>query len=156
MEIGAWTTSYQENVWNNITITNGQPVLGYDVDEPFSTGSSTSPLSYMDYNVYDSTPEYDFNGTIYTLAQMQAQGFEQHAYVVSSAIERVPEFDLLRAPTAVDDGWKIRRPCGPPIPGRSDHEYESIRAWCADHRNQSERHPAAPESNGGIGGFGNL
>ena len=83
--IGSWETSYQENVWNNITISNGQPTWGYDVDEPFSTGSSTSPLSYMDYNVYDSTPEYYFNGT-YTLAQMQAQGFEQHAYVVSSAL----------------------------------------------------------------------
>ena len=84
--IGSWISSYQENVWNNITISKGQPTWGYDVGEAFSMGSSTSPLSYMDYNVYDSTPEYCFNGTIYTLAQMQAQGFEQHAYVVSSAL----------------------------------------------------------------------
>ena len=81
--VGTWQTSYQENIWNNITITGNQPVWGYDGGEvAFSTGQSTSPLTYMDYNVYDSTPEYYFNGT-YTLAQMQANGFETHAYVVS-------------------------------------------------------------------------
>jgi Bacterial Ig-like domain len=80
--IGTEATTYQENVWNNITIANNQPLWGYDADEPLSVGGSTSPLSYMDYNVYDSTPEYYFNST-YTLAQMQSDGFENHAYVVS-------------------------------------------------------------------------
>ena len=63
----------------------GESLWGYSASSvSFSTGSSTSPLSYMDYNVYDGTPEYDFNGTTYTLSQMQSHGFEQHAYVVSS------------------------------------------------------------------------
>ena len=42
----------------------------------------------MDYNVYDSTPGYAFNtyGFGFTLAQMQSYGFENHAYVVPSAL----------------------------------------------------------------------
>ena len=43
----------------------------------------------MDYNLYDAAPTYGFglylsNPAQYSLSQFQAQGFEQHARVVSS------------------------------------------------------------------------
>ena len=82
--ISDWMNAYQLNIWNNITISNGVPTRAYHTDDVFSTGSSTSPITYMDYNVYDSTPGYAFNtyGFGFTLAQMQSYGFENHAYVV--------------------------------------------------------------------------
>ena len=81
--------SYLDNIWNNIVITGGQEIRGYwNPYDAFTTGLSTSPLAYMDYNVYDGPPIYDFNGyvgteEVYTLSQMQAQGFEQHSSVIS-------------------------------------------------------------------------
>ena len=84
--IGASTGSTDASIWNNIVLTGGQPVWGYVNSNQYLTDS---PLSYMGYNVYDAAPTYGFglylsNPTQYTLSQFQAQGFEQHAQVVSS------------------------------------------------------------------------
>ena len=81
--------SYLDNIWNNIVITDGTKVQGYyNPYDAFTIGQSTSPLAYMDYNLYDAPSIYEFNnyvGTneVYTLSQMQAQGFEQHSYDIS-------------------------------------------------------------------------
>ena len=80
----SWEECYLSSIWNNIILTGSQPGSGYSTDESLSTGQSTSPVAYMDYNVYDNAPEYSFSGH-YTLAQMQSYGFENHAYVSSDS-----------------------------------------------------------------------
>ena len=80
----SWEECYLSSIWNNIILTGSQPGSGYSTDESLSTGQSTSPVAYMDYNVYDNAPVYSFSGH-YTLAQMQSYGFENHAYVSSDS-----------------------------------------------------------------------
>jgi hypothetical protein len=114
--IDGWQTLYQENIWNNITLSGGQSVWGYIATSvPFSTGSSTSPLSYMDYNVYNVTPAYDFNGTNYTLAQMQSSGFEQHSVVASDSSIFVNEVSYVLQP-ALQTAGRNGGPVGPTYP----------------------------------------
>lgn len=85
-------TSYTANLWNNISITGGTAQMGYvDEYEAWSTGLSTSPLAYMDYNVYDGAPSYEFGAYIsmqstFTLSGFQAQGFETHASVAAESV----------------------------------------------------------------------
>jgi hypothetical protein len=84
--IASWMSSYQENIWNNIIIANKRAVWGYGASVPFSSGRPESPLRYMDYNVYDSTPAFLFDGVTYTLAQLQSRGFERHSAVVAGQL----------------------------------------------------------------------
>ena len=79
-----------QELWNNIVISGGQAITAYvDHYVSFTTSGSQAPLQYMDYNVYDGAPTYSFGEYTsqyndFSLSQMQAQGFEQHAHVVSS------------------------------------------------------------------------
>jgi hypothetical protein len=82
---------WNQNFWNNIVISGGKSITAYqNLSMPLVLGGSQAPLQFMDYNVYDGQPSYLFcnsagtAGVAYTLAQMQAAGFEQHATVVSS------------------------------------------------------------------------
>ena len=80
-------SGYFDSVWNNIVITGGSQVRGYwNPSVAFTAGRSTSPLAYMDYNVYDGAPIYEFgayvrSNTTYTLSQFRAKGFERHSSV---------------------------------------------------------------------------
>ena len=38
--IASWLSSYQENIWNNVVISGGQPVWGYSVAVPFTPSGS--------------------------------------------------------------------------------------------------------------------
>jgi hypothetical protein len=82
--VGAWQSVRRQSLWNNLTLGGGQPLVAYEVSEiDFSKGQASSPLAYMDDNVYDAAPSYSFHGVSYTLAQMRAQGLERGAQVVS-------------------------------------------------------------------------
>ena len=87
--IGDRAQGYRDNVWNNIVITGGAAVRGFwNPYVTYTKGQSTSPLAYMDYNVYDGAPIYDFGAyagskTTYTLSQFRAKGFERHSSNVS-------------------------------------------------------------------------
>ena len=84
------TLFYGASIWNNIALSGGQPLVGFiDQYEAFAASGSAAQLAYMDYNVYDGAPSYDFGGYVgspstFNLSQMRTQGFEQHSQVVSS------------------------------------------------------------------------
>ena len=126
--------SYLDNIWNNIVITGGQEIRGYwNPYDAFTTGQSTSPLAYMDYNVYDGPPIYDFNGyvgseEVYTLSQMQAQGFETAFPRYLGRFKHLLEPDHVHPASAVDDGRSVRRHLGATVFRCSDHEPQPVRA----------------------------
>jgi hypothetical protein len=73
-------------IWNNIVISNAPSVMACQMKKQ----QLNVALVYMDYNVYDAEPLYDFGE--YTskrqhlsFDQMQSEGFEKNSHVVSSA-----------------------------------------------------------------------
>lgn len=84
---GAWAGGIAEaKIWNNVVISNGPSIMACQIKKQ----QLSVALAYMDYNVYDAEPDYDFGE--YTskrqrlsLAPMQSAGFEKNSHVVSSA-----------------------------------------------------------------------
>lgn len=84
--IGAWADGViSTKVWNNIVISEGSSIMACQNKKQ----QLSSALAYMDYNVYDADPTYDFgeytsNHQRLLLGQMQSAGFEKNSDVVSS------------------------------------------------------------------------
>jgi hypothetical protein len=84
---GAWAGGVVgTKIWNNIVISNAPSIMACQMKRQ----QLNVALAYMDYNVYDSEPLYDFGE--YTsrhqrlsFDQMQSEGFEKNSRVVSSA-----------------------------------------------------------------------
>jgi PKD repeat protein len=74
------------SLWNNIVLFGTSSGFAFaDYQDTWASG----PIAYMDYNVYDGAPTYDFGDytaqqSTFTLAQFRAQGFETHASVVAA------------------------------------------------------------------------
>ncbi len=84
---GAWAGGVTETeIWNNIVISKARAISACQNKKQ----ELKSALAYMDYNVYDAQPRYDFgeytpNRQRYSLGQMRSEGFEENSHVVSSA-----------------------------------------------------------------------
>jgi len=84
---GAWAGGVTKTkIWNNIVISNGSSIMACQMKKQ----QLSVVLAYMDYNVYDAEPAYDFgeytsNRQRLSLSQMQFVGFEKHSHIVSSA-----------------------------------------------------------------------
>jgi len=85
---GNMSNSYRQNIWNNIVFApNSKLTAFYNIAITYVQSGPNAPISYMDYNVYTGTPNYQFGGgTTFTFPQMQSQGFEQHTSVVSGPL----------------------------------------------------------------------
>ena len=115
--VASWQTSYEQNIWNNIVLANKQAVWGYSVGEvSFSTRSATSPLRYMDYNVYDRTPAYFFNQITYTLPQLRARGFERHAAIVAGSASLFRDLTSYELKPRWSKAGRYGDPVGPRFP----------------------------------------
>jgi len=84
---GAWAGGIAKTkIWNNIVISNGSSIMACQMKKQHLSVA----LAYMDYNVYDAEPAYDFgeytsNRQRLSLGRMQSSGFEKNSHVVSSA-----------------------------------------------------------------------
>ncbi len=81
--------SVQQNIWNNISICGGISFIAFHENyTQFAPSGVTAPLTYLDYNVYDGTPSYQFGvfttPTTFTIAQMRAQQFEVNSRIDSA------------------------------------------------------------------------
>jgi hypothetical protein len=91
---------FQTAAWNNVWFAPGNTAitaLEYNDGGFLPATNPSSPIAYLDYNVYTGTPTYDFgyyneppnpSGLIshLSLAQIQAYGLEQHSSVVSGPL----------------------------------------------------------------------
>ncbi|MBL7041259.1 MAG: right-handed parallel beta-helix repeat-containing protein [Pirellulaceae bacterium] len=86
---GAWAGGVTDTkIWNNIVISKARSVAACQNKKQ----ELSSALAYMDYNVYDARPTYDFgeytsNRQRLTLGQIQSEGFEENSHVVASAAD---------------------------------------------------------------------
>ena len=116
--IQAYNNSTNANLWNNIVLGGGANVYGYiNMLQTFATGM----LNFMDYNVYDGTPVYSFgyyssNPVTDTLAQVQAQGFEQHSHQVASATTIYQDTTSWVLKSAYTTAGRYGDPVGPRFP----------------------------------------
>jgi len=82
---GAWAGGVvSTRIWNNIVISKGSSITACQIKKQ----QVSSALAYMDYNVYDADPIYDFgeytsNHQRFSLGQIQSIGFEKNSCVVS-------------------------------------------------------------------------
>ncbi len=84
--VGAWAGGVTEvKIWNNIVISKARSIMACQNKKQ----DLASALAYLDYNLYDASPAYDFGE--YTskherllLDQMRSKGFETHSRVVST------------------------------------------------------------------------
>ena len=151
------STSYLDNIWNNITIAGGRTIQAYQNRESVLTADgSTANLAYMDYNVYDGAPVYNFGGdapvpkTTYSLTSFQAQGFEQHAIVAAASSIFVDQVSYVLQPafqTAGRYGDAVGPRCGVAlILNASRYGPGALSTGSSP-----EHHPTAPESDGSGG-----
>jgi hypothetical protein len=83
---GAWSGGVTgTKAWNNIVISNGRSITACQNKRQ----ELPSAVAYLDYNVYDAPPVYDFgeytsNRQRLSLDQIRAAGFEVHSRVVDS------------------------------------------------------------------------
>lgn len=87
--MGAWAGGVADvKIWNNILLSGRASAIGCQ----FKKQPLSSVPGYMDYNLYDAPPMYDFgeytsNRQRLTFAEMQETGFETHSHVISPADE---------------------------------------------------------------------
>ncbi len=113
-----WNMSF----WNNIVLSSGKPITAYvDKGDSFTPSGPQAPLHYMDYNVYDGAPSYDFGvytsiHNVFNLSQMKARGFERHSRVVASTLNLFQD----RTSYVLKPQWttwgRNRDPIGPRFP----------------------------------------
>jgi hypothetical protein len=83
---GAWAGGViSTKIWNNIVISKSSSITACQIKKQ----QLSSALAYMDYNIYDANPIYDFgeytsNHQRFLFEQMQSVGFETNSHVVSS------------------------------------------------------------------------
>lgn len=83
---GAWAGGVTgTKIWNNIVISKARSITACQNKRQ----DLTSAVAYMDYNIYDASPVYEFgeytsNRQRLSLDQMRNAGFEEHSRVVSS------------------------------------------------------------------------
>lgn len=85
---GAWAGGVTKvRIWNNIVISNASSIMACQIKKQ----QLSVALAYMDHNIYDAEPRYDFGE--YTakrrrlsLKQIQSEGFEKNSHIVSSAL----------------------------------------------------------------------
>jgi len=92
--VGAWAGGVvNAKIWNNIVISRCPSIMACQIKKTqlavLAAVQLSSALAYMDYNVYDAEPTYDFgeytsNHQRLSLAEMQSTGFEENSHVVSS------------------------------------------------------------------------
>ena len=84
---GSWAGGVAgTKIWNNIVISKGRSIAACQNKKQ----GLPSALAYMDYNVYDARPVYDFgeytsNRQRLSLDRMRSKGFERNSRVASSA-----------------------------------------------------------------------
>ncbi|HUT11121.1 MAG TPA: right-handed parallel beta-helix repeat-containing protein [Thermoguttaceae bacterium] len=84
---GAWAGGVADaKIWNNVVISGARSITACQNKKQ----ELSSALGYMDYNVYDAPPVYDFgeytpNHERLSLAQMRSRGFEENSRVISGA-----------------------------------------------------------------------
>lgn len=84
--IGAWAGGVTStSIWNNIVVSNAESIMAFQNKRQ----ELTSAVAYMDYNIHDAQPTYDFgeyteNPRRLSLEQMRSAGFERNSRVVSS------------------------------------------------------------------------
>ncbi len=117
---------YLGQFWNNVI--NCNPISGpvqtqvspfYSGFNTFTTGLSTSPIAYMDYNIYTATPWYVFIGTVLNWAAMQGQGFELRAQQVASITSvyvDTTNYVLRTSPTNWTTAGRYSDQVGPRVP----------------------------------------
>ena len=84
--MGSSVGVYRTQIWNNIALATSFPgVYGWACQTRYAQSGPQAPIAYMDYNVYDVPPHYDFfnDAPLDNLTQFQSQGFELHAQVAS-------------------------------------------------------------------------
>lgn len=98
---GAWAgETWNSHLWNNVVISHaGQVTAYYENQHAFSTAEPDPHLRYMDYNVYDASPEYRFgeysgNPSTFTLSGMQGMGFELSSQVASGVYQDEVSYQL--------------------------------------------------------------
>lgn len=83
--VGAWAGGVTgTKIWNNVLISKARSITACQNKKQ----DLASAVAYMDYNVYDAPPLYDFgeytsNRQRLSLDQMRTAGFERHSRVVS-------------------------------------------------------------------------
>jgi hypothetical protein len=85
--VGAWAGGVTDTkIWNNIVISKGRSIMACQNKRQ----ALASALAYMDHNLYDAQPVYDFgeytsNHQRLSLEQVRSAGYETDSRVVSSA-----------------------------------------------------------------------
>lgn len=110
---GAWAGGVVgTSIWNNIVISKARSITACQNKRQ----ALTAALAYMDYNIYDAQPAYDFGQYTshhqrFSLGQMRSRRFEQNSRVVSGAqdvFEDQRSYQLLpRWQTAGRDGHAV-------------------------------------------------
>jgi hypothetical protein len=83
---GAWAGGVVETrIWNNVVISKARSITACENKRQ----QLTSALAYMDYNLYDAPPVFNFGQYTpkpqrFSLGQMQSSRFEEHSHVVAS------------------------------------------------------------------------
>jgi hypothetical protein len=83
--VGSWAGGVTDTkVWNNIVISKVRSIVACQNKKQVLT----SAIAYMDYNLYDARPTYDFGEYTsdrqrFTLEDMRSKGFEKNSHIVS-------------------------------------------------------------------------
>ena len=84
--VGAWAGGVAgTKIWNNVVISKARSITACQNKRQ----ELASAVAYMDYNIYDASPVYEFgeytsNRQRLSLDRMRTAGFEEHSRVVSS------------------------------------------------------------------------
>ncbi len=90
---GAWAgATWNTKLWNNIVISKSDKIVAYrEPQNAFVNTGDKRHLAYMDYNLYDATPEYRFGEYApqhtfrpFNISEMQSMGFENNSVAVNS------------------------------------------------------------------------
>lgn len=112
---GAWAGGVTNTkIWNNIVVSKARSITACQNKRQ----QLTSAIAYMDYNVYDAQPVYDFgeytpNRQRLSLAQMRSEGFEGSSHVVSSVNDVFEDERLYRLLPRWKTAGRRGQPVGP-------------------------------------------
>jgi hypothetical protein len=109
-------------IWNNVVLGGGRPILAYgDSEVPFAPRGPRAPLAYMDYNVYDGSPAYEFGADVarpsaFDFSQMRSHGFEWHGRVIRGGRALFEDSAPLRLRARWQTAGRDGDPVGPRFP----------------------------------------
>ncbi len=114
---------YKGLLWNNVLNCNAisgpaqtQVAAFYSGFNTFTVGQPTSPILYMDYNVYTAASWYVFIGLEMNLATMQGQGFEINSTQVADLLAVYNDLTNYVLKTAYRTAGRYGDPVGPRVP----------------------------------------